>query len=280
MRDYGKVSPQFWIGETGKALRGNPDAQVLALYLMTSPHATMTGVFHCPVIYMAHETGLTTEGALKGLARLIEVGFCEYDEASESVFVVNMAAYQIDDALKPDDKRVLGLRREVAKMAPARFQSRFVQVYGERFHLVEHGKNASPLQAPCKPLPSQEQEQEQDKNPSASVKPDDGFDAFWSAYPKKKSKGAALKAWGKLKAKRETLALILAALAWQTKTHDWTKEGGQFIPYPASYLNSQGWLDAPTTGEPATQAMTREEAEAKRRAALAAAREAYQREAA
>lgn len=163
MRDYGKVSPQFWIGETGKLLRGNPEAQVLALYLMTNPHATMTGVFHCPVIYMAHETGLSMEGASKGLARLIEAGFCEYDEASESVFVVNMAAFQIDDCLKPDDKRVLGLRKEVAKMLPARFQQRFAEVYGIRFHLAKQGENNSPLEAPSKPLPSQEQEQEQEQ---------------------------------------------------------------------------------------------------------------------
>lgn len=175
MRDYGKVSPQFWIGETGKLLRGNPEAQVLALYLMTNPHATMTGVFHCPTIYMAHETGLSAEGASKGLARLIEVGFCEYDEPSESVFVVNMAAYQIDDCLKPEDKRVLGLQKEVAKMLPARFQQRFIEVYGERFHLIEQGKNPSPLEAPSKPLPSQEQEQEQeqDKTSSSSGKPED-----------------------------------------------------------------------------------------------------------
>lgn len=163
MRDYGKVSPQFWIGETGKLLRGNPEAQVMALYLMTSPHATMTGVFHCPIIYMAHETGLFMEVASKGLARLIEVGFCEYDEPSESVFVVNMAAYQIDDCLKPDDKRVLGLRKDVAKMLPARFRQRFTEVYGIRFHLTKQGENNSHLEAPSKPLPSQEQEQEQEQ---------------------------------------------------------------------------------------------------------------------
>lgn len=169
MRDYGKVSPQFWIGGTGKLLRGNTEAQVMALYLMTSPHASMTGVFHCPVIYMAHETGLSSEGASKGLASLIDVGFCEYDEASESVFVINMAAYQIDDSLKPDDKRVLGLRKEVEKMLPTRFQKRFVEVYGERFHLSKPGRNTSPLEAPYKPLPSQEQEQEQEQEQNNST---------------------------------------------------------------------------------------------------------------
>ena len=164
MRDYGKVSPQFWIGETGKLLRGNPESQVLALYLMTNPHATMTGVFHCPIIYMAHETGLSIEGASKGLARLIEVGFCEYDEPSESVFVIKMAMYQIADSLKSDDKRVLGLRKDVEKMLPARFQQRFTEVYGGRFNLLKLDKKASPLDAPCKPLPSQEQEQEQEQD--------------------------------------------------------------------------------------------------------------------
>lgn len=115
-------------------------------------------------------------------------------------------------------------------------------------------------------------------NPSPSEKPDAGFAEFWKAYPKKKNKGDALKAWAKLKAKRETLVLILGALSWQTKAHDWTKESGQFIPYPASYLNSQSWLDEPT-GQPSAQpTMTREEAEAKRKADIAAAREAYRRD--
>lgn len=116
------------------------------------------------------------------------------------------------------------------------------------------------------------------KPTSPSDKPDDGFGEFWKAYPKRKAKGDALKAWAKLKDKRNTLTLILGALAWQTKTLDWTKDGGQFIPYPASYLNSQSWLDEPTgTPSPAIP-FDREAYEAKRKAERAAAREAYQRQ--
>jgi uncharacterized protein YdaU (DUF1376 family) len=69
------------------------------------------------------------------------------------------------------------------------------------------------------------------------------FDEFWLAYPKKKNKGDAMRAFAKLKNKKETLGLILNALQWQKLTYDWTKENGQFIHYPASYLNAQGWLD-------------------------------------
>jgi hypothetical protein len=71
------------------------------------------------------------------------------------------------------------------------------------------------------------------------------FTTFWQAYPKRKrsSMGQAEKAWKKIKEPKKTLALILEALAWQKETEDWTKEGGQYIPLPASYLNAKKWLD-------------------------------------
>lgn len=163
MRDYGKISPTFWIGETGKKLRGAPDAQVLAIYLMTSPHSAMTGIFHCPILYMGHETGLGTEGANKALARLILEGFCEYEESSETVFVVRMASYQIAPELKAGDLRVLGLRKEYSKLPAGPIKSRFLAEYGEAFHLIEPSPKAPEAQAPSKPLPSQEQEQEQEQ---------------------------------------------------------------------------------------------------------------------
>ncbi|ENG6564474.1 hypothetical protein ABU498_004766 [Escherichia coli] len=56
MRDYAKVSPRFWLGETGRELRkAGAEAQVVAFYLMTSPHANMLGLYYLPVLYLAHE---------------------------------------------------------------------------------------------------------------------------------------------------------------------------------------------------------------------------------
>jgi len=171
MREYGSISPRFWIGETGKKLRGDPEAQLLAMYLMTSPHANMIGVFHCPVLYMAHETGMSMEGASKALARLIQEGFCTYDEASETVFVVRMVAHQVGENLKPDDKRCLGIRREVDRIQIQSLKQQFLSLYAASFHL-EVKPHASPLQAPPKQLTGtgQEQEQERDK-----AKPASGF---------------------------------------------------------------------------------------------------------
>lgn len=112
MRDYSKVNGQFWTGKTGKALRGDAQAQIVAMYLVTSPHSNMIGVYHCPILYVAHETGLPIEGASKGLQRLIEGEYCTYDEASETVFVHEMAKYQIGESLSPNDKQVKGVQKQ------------------------------------------------------------------------------------------------------------------------------------------------------------------------
>lgn len=164
MRDYSVVSPRFWIGTTGKELRGNPPAQVLALYLMTSPHANMIGVFHCPLIYMAHETGLGMEVASKALQSLIEAKFCTYEESSETVFVHRMAAFQIGDHLSEQDKRCKGVEREWNNIPSRQLQQAFFAIYSVAFHLPKQSRKARGTEAPSKPPRSQEQEQEQEQD--------------------------------------------------------------------------------------------------------------------
>jgi len=168
MRDYSKVGPKFWIGATGKRLRAaGMEAQIVAMYLMTSPHANMLGLYYCPITFIAHETGLPLEGALKGLQRAIEAGFCEYDEASEVVWVIEMAAYQIGESLKPNDLRVKGVQNEYDSLPDNPYLTRFYEKYSAAFCMSKcRGKTKplqSPFEAPSKPLRSQEQEQEQEQ---------------------------------------------------------------------------------------------------------------------
>ena len=70
MRDYAKLSPTFWTGATGKEFRRRgSEGIIVALYLMSSPHSNMLGLYYQPRLYMAHETGLGIDGASKGLRR-------------------------------------------------------------------------------------------------------------------------------------------------------------------------------------------------------------------
>lgn len=70
-----------------------------------------------------------------------------------------------------------------------------------------------------------------------------GFVEFWSAYPRKTAKPQAAKAFARLKPDTALLQRMLAAVADQTTWPQWTKDGGEFIPHPATWLNNRRWED-------------------------------------
>jgi hypothetical protein len=69
------------------------------------------------------------------------------------------------------------------------------------------------------------------------------FELFWSAYPNKKAKGRALVAWNKINGGRPEVSLMIDKLSAQKKTVEWTKENGQYIPHPSTWLNDRRWED-------------------------------------
>ena len=79
---------------------------------------------------------------------------------------------------------------------------------------------------------------------------DPGFQAFWSAYPKKAAKISALKAFEKINPDRGLLSQMIGAIEERRKTEQWQKDSGQFIPNPATWLNNRRWEDdlEPLTG--------------------------------
>lgn len=70
---------------------------------------------------------------------------------------------------------------------------------------------------------------------------DDGFAAFWAAWPKKVARQDAERAWGKLRPSPELQAVILAAVARWRQTEQWAVRG--VIPNPATWLNGKRWND-------------------------------------
>lgn len=195
MRKYSSITPKFWIGKTGRKLRGDISAKLVAAYLLSCPNNDMTGVFYCPLCQISAETGLPLEGPsvplpspfqgpLKGIREALETlqreDFAIYDYESEYVFVKKMALFQIAPELKPTDKRVTGIKTAIESM-PENFKYLFIKEYNECFNLgfkdipapdfeefcnKTQGENKifeSPLEAPSKALRSQEQEQEQEQ---------------------------------------------------------------------------------------------------------------------
>lgn len=76
------------------------------------------------------------------------------------------------------------------------------------------------------------------------------FESFWKAYPRKVGKDEARKAFDKRKPTPELLNALLAAIEVQRQSLPWLKDGGQFIPHPATWLNQGRWQDEIGGDEP------------------------------
>lgn len=72
-----------------------------------------------------------------------------------------------------------------------------------------------------------------------------GWEDFWTAYPRKKSKRAAEKAY-KSAVRRSSPAAILAGLE-AAKATTFADRPADKIPYASTWLNADGWLDEPDT---------------------------------
>jgi hypothetical protein len=254
-RLYRAVSPAFWIGPTGKKIRAaGPIAQLLALYLITSTHGNMLGLYYLPLPYAAHEIGIPEDQVRSTMELLKGIGFCEYDEATEIVWVCEMAKFQIGEALKAEDKRVAGVRRECESLPVNPLLPRFLDRYAQSFHL----QNPSPSGDPPKPHPSPSgdppkpgavteagtgTEQEHPSADLGSAKTDrypQSFEVVWRKYPKRaggNSKHEALKAWkARVKQGRGEDEILAGTKRYAAFVRATGKEGTEYVKQAATFF--------------------------------------------
>ena len=69
------------------------------------------------------------------------------------------------------------------------------------------------------------------------------FNDFYSLYPKKVKKQDVKKWFQKNKPSNELFSSMLYSLEQFRASKEWQKDGGQFIPYPSTWLNQKRWED-------------------------------------
>lgn len=165
MRDYGRITPQFWTSHIGRLIRKlGPIEQLLAVYLLSSPSSNMTGLYYLPIPTICHELGISEKEVLKALEGLTGVRWSEYDHASEVIWIYEMAESQIAEQLHSNDKRCKGAWRELSAYRHTKFFKPFYERYWTKFHLPPlefPDSSGSPFEAPSMPLGSQDQNQKQ-----------------------------------------------------------------------------------------------------------------------
>lgn len=202
-------------------------SKYLCLYLATFMNAKQD--FAWPALKrIEHETGLTTPTILKYLNIAEQSGFMMIEHgdrktsnryyAKMPVEVLNVIKYTPDVVLKDVKQGTKTHSTKVLKDVKCNKQEN--NQVNKQLKQVKH------------------------------LKPK-GFEEFWVAYPKKKNKQQAIKAFKAQRINGE-LQTILDDIQELKNTNDWMREGGQFIPYPSSYLNGRRWEDErdKTTGEP------------------------------
>lgn len=99
---------------------------------------------------------------------------------------------------------------------------------------------------------SSSKEQEQIPKTPRATRLDERFDVWWSAYPKKTGKAAALKQWTRIRPSDAVFAQMLESLKWQRNQPQWTRDEGKYVPNPATYLHQGRWEDEPFFAAPDT----------------------------
>lgn len=73
----------------------------------------------------------------------------------------------------------------------------------------------------------------------------DEFEAFMRVYPKRVGKGAAWRAWKKLRPSKTLQRRMADAVKAQSTWPQWQRENGKYIPNPATWINQARWDDEP-----------------------------------
>ena len=79
------------------------------------------------------------------------------------------------------------------------------------------------------------------RSPSDPPVEEGEFHRFWTAYPRKVDRRKAERAWQRLKVTPVLMERIMAGLERDRKSPQWNRDGGRYIPYPATWLNNRRW---------------------------------------
>ena len=132
-RKFAKVYPNVWKSE--KMRNVGASAKLLAMYFLTSPSYCMVGIYEQPKELIRKHTGLSHEGLDQAFSELIRAGFVRYDDATEVVWVVDMAVSQVSEG-RLSESQEKGVLNELARLSiecQFPFVDEFIQHYRERY---------------------------------------------------------------------------------------------------------------------------------------------------
>jgi len=217
-------------------------AKCLFLFLWTNDHKNLPCLYQIDLETISFYTGLSLREIKDNLSVLNPK--VQYDYEKEVVFVVNFVRHQFLRTSKLSPKIKTGVENNLLQMNGHFFINEFLKEY-PMFSLPETYGIDRVLEGYTYPPSEGGGEGEGEGSFIPNIKKNELFEKFYQEYPNKKSKGQALKAWWKIKPtpNEQLVATMIATIERAKTSREWLKNNGEFIPYPATWLNAQGWLD-------------------------------------
>lgn len=168
MREYGRVFSCVWSSTDFRSL--TDDGRMLALYLMTCPHATIAGVFRLPDGYVCEDLQWTVERVSEGFRNLVAKGFANRCETSKWVWICKHLEWN-----PPENPNQAKGARKAALQIPdeCAWKLEYMRVCG---HLIglKGSVNQNPSETLSEPFRNTESESESESEPdNGSAAPTD-----------------------------------------------------------------------------------------------------------
>jgi hypothetical protein len=255
---YRKVFPRLWRHRHFVEL--SVEARLLALYCLAGPPANRIGLFLLSIGGAAEDLRMTPNGVKEHLSSVLDAFGWQYDAESRVLWIPSWWKFNL-----PENANVLkGGLRDILDVPHSKLIARFA-AHTEHLPETLAATFTATLQrtlpqGSMKRCGTQKQEQEHEPEPEPKQEPQptrvtrrpspslEGFDVFWGLYPKKQAKGEAEKAWRGIPKTPGLIDRVHAAVRLQLQSVEWLKDGGRFIPHPATWLRARRWEDEPHVG--------------------------------
>lgn len=293
---YRKISVRIWGDEKFRELSDR--GKLAFLFCLTHPNLTGIGAMRATMAGLAAEIGWSEKAFREAFREPLAKGMARVDERACAVTLPRFIKHN-----PPESPNVVKSWKNIPDSLPecaliddqigACASFILNEMEDDKKGFAKAFREAFPKALPKdyrEGLANQEHMHKQEQKHTPPKPPKGGesvaFAQFWQAYPRRVGKGQALKAWERIPDAHDLLPRMLAVIAAWSQSEGWTKDGGRFIPHPATWLNGKRWEDdppemdlEPPEEEPAFYEMSEEEEErirseisARNRAELAAIR--------
>lgn len=237
-----RINSTFWT-DSKVADDFSADDRYLYIYLLTSPYNNICGCYEISVKQMAKQTGMSERRCESALRRLEEDhGVVVYDHDSKEVLIPKWGRHNWSTS----DKLVKGVEDAAKYIKTPDFKNYILGQLENGIdtisipyrYTIKHSIDNNTIS-----ISNSIVYRGNKKIRGSGGEEDKGFETFWAAYPRKVNKNGARDSFAKVDVPLETL---LKAIETQRRSRQWTESDGQYIPYPATWLNQRRWEDEVT----------------------------------